>query len=426
MRLAAATLAWLLVLPALAGPTEAPPAASSGLAFGLSLKGDGAALASGPFALKVPGGRGPLRLELARLAVDGARLRGTARVRNESGLLLAGLVLDLESVSAVPKDGSSSRGSRLRLVEPVGFGDLLPGESSPFLPFEAGPVPLGEDLLLVTILGAVSGLAAEAPVVVEGATRPVALDSDRSDRLYVATAGVGRVLRLWPLGPGSPWEAARPGAPPVGVALRRRNGEIWVSTGGQLLEAFTPGRERPLRVDARGPAGVLRIDAKGTLRAASGNAVLVFDGGRPGPARPLGPSSARVVSFDADSKGFVHAVVAEGESRRLVVDGPGGPVPFRASKGPGAEALAAPLACRFDGEGALWVAAEAGEPEGAVLARFVDGDASRPALSRLALALLLGLAEEAAVPPIVDLAPGTDRRTWVLLGDGRVFGARPF
>ena len=425
LRAALAALA-LLAPPAAAGPAAAPTPAPPGLAFALTLKGDGSVLAAGPWSLKVPGGRGPLRLELARLSFAGARLRGTARVRNESGLLLAGLALDLESATSSRKDGAPGSAGLLRLSDPVSFGDLLPGESSPFLDFEAGPLPAGDDVLLVTLLGAVSGLAVEPPVVVEGAARAVALDSDRSDRLYVATAGVGRVLRLWPLGPGSPAEAARPSAPPAGVALRRRNGEVWVSTGARVLEAWPPGRKRPVPVDAHRPVSALRIDAKGTLRAATGNGVVTFDGAQPGPPRALGPEGARVVSFDTDPKGLVHAVVAVGAASRLVVDSPSGPAPFAAPKGAGLDVLLAPAACRFDGEGALWVAASAPEPEGAVLARFAAGDAPRPVLSRLALALLLGREEEDSVPPIVDLAPGTERRTWVLLDDGRVFAVRPF
>lgn len=416
-----------LALLAVRADGGTPPAAP-GLALALTLRGDGAVLASGPFSLNVPGGSGPLRIEFARLSASGATLRGSVRARNVSGLLLAGLVLDLESAGTAPKDGppGAGRSVPLRLREPVSFGDLLPGEETPPLAFEARPLPVGDDVLLVTLLGAVSGLAVSPPVRVEGAGRPVALDSDRSDRLYVATAGVGRVLRLWPLGAGDPAEAARPSAPPAGVALRRRNGELWVSTGGNVLEAWTPGRKRPVPVDAGGPAGTLRIDAKGTLRAATGNGVVTFDGAQPGPRRPLGPDGVRVVSFDTDPKGRVHAVVAEGGATRLVVDSPSGPSPFTAAKGAGLEVLGAPAACRFDGEGALWVAAPASEPERAVLARFDGGDAPRPALSRLALALLLGKEEGAAVPSIVDLAPGTERRTWVLLEDGRVFAARPF
>lgn len=425
VRLLAALLAALLASPAPAGSAAPPSPEARGLAFALTLKGDGAVLASGPFSLRVPGASGLLRLELARVAVAGARLRGTARLLNESGVLLAGLVLDLVSASASPREGAPRPAVPLRLDEPVFFGDLLPGEATPFLPFEAGPFPGGEDVLLVTLLGAVSGLAVEPAVLVEGAARPVALDSDRSDRLYVATAGAGRVLRLWPFGAGSPAEAARPASPPTGVALRRRNGELWVASGGNVLEVWSPGRKRPVPIDAGGPAAALRFDAKGRLHAASGRTVVAFDEARPGPPRPFGPPGSRILSFDLDPRGVAHAVVADGEASWLVVDSPSGAAPFLAARGAGSDALAAPFACRFDGEGALWVAAPAREPEGAVLARFGESDGPRPALSRLALALLLGKEENAAVPKIVDLAPGTARRIWVLLEDGRVFAARP-
>ena len=43
----------------------------------------------------------------------------------------------------------------------------------------------------------------------------------------------------------------------------------------------------------------------------------------------------------------------------------------------------------------------------------------------LGLALLLGKDEDAAVPAIVDLAPGPDGLLWVLLESGALFGVRP-
>lgn len=179
-------------------------------------------------------------------------------------------------------------------------------------------------------------------------------------------------------------------------------------------------------LDAGRPVTALRTDAKDVLRAASGNGVLAFDEAQPGPVRALGPEGSVVLSFDADARGVIYAALREGESRRVVAAGAGGPAPFGPSKGAGADALDAPVAVRFDGEGALWVAASARTPEGTVLARF--GADARPlaALTRLALALLLGKDEEAAVPAVADLAAGPDRRVFVLLEDGTLFALRPF
>ncbi|MFN7985954.1 MAG: hypothetical protein U0529_00675 [Thermoanaerobaculia bacterium] len=424
--LAAAAL-WGTAVSA-AGP--APPAVpGGGLAFALALKGNGTVLASGPFSLKVPGGKGPLRLELSHLAVDGSRLRGEARLKNDSGLLLGGVALDFASATPSGRDEpgkSVPAAAPLALKAPLAFGDLLPGESTPRLPFELAPLPLGEGVALVTLLGAVSGLAADPPEAVEGAARAVALDADRSGRLYVATAGVGRVLRHTPGSKATPGEAARPSSPPSGVALRRRNGDLFVATGDRFVEVWRPGRERPSMLDAGRPVTALRTDAKDVLRAASGNGVLAFDEAQPGPVRALGPEGSVVLSFDADARGVIYAALREGESRRVVAAGAGGPAPFGPSKGAGADALDAPVAVRFDGEGALWVAASARTPEGTVLARF--GADARPlaALTRLALALLLGKDEEAAVPAVADLAAGPDRRVFVLLEDGTLFALRPF
>ena len=165
VRFRAALAAFALVAARVDG-APAPAVVAPGLAFALTLRGDGSVLASGPFSLNVPGGSGPLRIELARLSASGATLRGSVRARNGSGLLVAGLVLDLESASAAPKEASAGAGRSvpLRLREPVVFGDLLPGEETPPLAFEAGPLPLGDDVLLVTLLGAVAGLAVAPPV----------------------------------------------------------------------------------------------------------------------------------------------------------------------------------------------------------------------------------------------------------------------
>jgi hypothetical protein len=171
---------------------------------------------------------------------------------------------------------------------------------------------------------------------------------------------------------------------------------------------------------------VLRIDPKNVLRAASGNSVLTFDEAKPGPARPLGPEGSEVLSFDTDARGVVHAVVARAGSRRLSVSAEAGPAPFTAGRGSGSDALDAPTACRFDGEGTLWVGAASRTPEGTVLARFLPDGTPLAALSRLALGLLLGKEEEAAVPAVVDLAPGPEGRLYTLLEDGSVFAVRPF
>ena len=425
--LAAVTVA--ATVPAAARAAAPPAVFAGGLAFALALKGNGAVLASGPFSLKVPGGTGSLRLELSRLAVDGARLRGEARLKNDSGLLLGGVALDFSSATPSGRNEPGKPApvsTPLALKAPLVFGDLLPGESTPRLPFELSPLPPGDGVTLVTLLGSVSGLAADPPETVEGAARAVALDADRSGRLYVATAGVGRVLRHTPGSKATPGEAARPSSPPEGVALRRRNGDLYVATGDRLVEVWRPGRARPSTLDAGRPVTSLRTDGKDVLRATSGNSVLAFDEAQPGPVRALGPDGSVVLSFDTDARGVLYAVVREGDARRLVADGPSGPGTFGPSKGAGADALDAPSVCRFDGEGALWVAASARTPEGTVVARF--GADARPlaALSRLALALLLGKDEDSAVPAVADLAPGPERRLFVLLEDGTLFALRPF
>ncbi|HRY42744.1 MAG TPA: hypothetical protein P5164_02255 [Thermoanaerobaculia bacterium] len=426
--LVAAPLAAAVGRPA--SPTTAPSeaAAPGGQAFALALGGSGSVLASGPYALRVPGAEGPLRLELARLAVDGARLRGEARLTNGSGSLLSGLELDFRTVTttvrAVP-GRAAPEPAPLSLSRPLSLGELLPGEATPFVPFEVAPLPLGEDVTVVVLLGAVTGLAASPPISVEGALRPVALDVDRSGRLYVATSGVGRVLRLTAASAASPGEAARPSAPPTGVALRRRDQALFVATGGPTVEVHRPGRARPATLDAGRPVTLLRVDASGVLRAASGNGVLAFDEAKAGPPAPLGPEGSAVLSFDADARGRVHAVVRNGETRQVVVAGTAGASPLAAGRGPGADALLSPRALRFAADGTTWVAAEATAPEGAALTRFSTDGTPLGTLPRLGLALLLGKDEDAAVPAIVDLAPGPDGLLWVLLESGALFGVRP-
>jgi hypothetical protein len=407
-------------------PETAPPA--NGLAFALALKGSGEVLASGPFLLRIPGGTGPLRLELARLTVNGARLSGEARLRNESGLLLSGLELDLRSATAtngaVPGRSAASP-VPLSLREPLALGELLPGEATPFVPFEVAPLPLGEEVALTTLLGAVSGLAVESPFAVDGALDPVALDSDRSGRLYVATGGVGRVLRLNPSPTSSPAEAARPSAPPTGLAVRKKDGALLVATGGSAIEVHRAGRSRPATLDAGRAVSSLRVDAKNVLRAVSGNGVLEFDEAKPGAPQALGPDGSAVLSFDAAPDGRLWAIVEDGAARRLVTSAPRGTTPLVAGRGAGADALDAPVVVRLGADGALWVAAEARSPEGAVVTRFRDDGTPLGTFPRLALALLLGKDEDAAVPAVVDLAPGTEGRLWVLFESGTLVALRP-
>lgn len=426
--LAAAPFAAAVGRPAPPRPAPSEAAAPGGQAFALALGGNGSVLASGPYALRVPGAEGPLRLELARLAVDGAQVRGEARLTNDSRSLLSGLELDFRTVTptvrAVP-GRTAPEPAPLSLSRPLSLGELLPGEATPFVPFEVAPLPLGEDVTVVVLLGAVTGLAASPPVSVEGALRPVALDADRSGRLYVATAGVGRILRLTASSAASPGEAARPSAPPTGVALRRRDQALFVATGGPTIEVHRSGRARPATLDAGRPVTLLRVDASGVLRAASGNGVLAFDEAKAGPPAPFGPDGAEVLSFDADARGRVRAVIRNGETRQVVVSGTAGASPLAAGRGLGADALLSPRALRFASDGTMWVAAEPTTPEGAALTRFSPDGTPLGTLPRLGLALLLGKDEDAAVPAIVDLAPGPDGLLWVLLESGALFGVRP-
>lgn len=426
--LAAAPFAAAVGRPAPPRPAPSEAAAPGGQAFALALGGNGSVLASGPYALRVPGAEGPLRLELARLAVDGAQLRGEARLTNDSRSLLSGLELDFRTVTptvrAVP-GRTAPEPAPLSLSRPLSLGELLPGEATPFVPFEVAPLPLGEDVTVVVLLGAVTGLAASPPIAVEGALRPVALDADRSGRLYVATAGVGRVLRLTASSAASPGEAARPSAPPTGVALRRRDQALFVATGGPTIEVHRSGRARPATLDAGRSVTLLRVDTSGVLRAASGNGVLAFDEAKAGPPAPFGPDGAGVLSFDADARGRVRAVIRNGETRQVVVSGTAGASPLAAGRGLGADALLSPRALRFASDGTMWVAAEPTTPEGAALTRFSPDGTPLGTLPRLGLALLLGKDEDAAVPAIVDLAPGPDGLLWVLLESGALFGVRP-
>lgn len=426
--LAAAPFAAAVGRPAPPRPAPSEAAAPGGQAFALALGGNGSVLASGPYALRVPGAEGPLRLELARLAVDGAQLRGEARLTNDSRSLLSGLELDFRTVTptvrAVP-GRTAPEPAPLSLSRPLSLGELLPGEATPFVPFEVAPLPLGEDVTVVVLLGAVTGLAASPPIAVEGALRPVALDADRSGRLYVATAGVGRVLRLTASSAASPGEAARPSAPPTGVALRRRDQALFVATGGPTIEVHRSGRARPATLDAGRSVTLLRVDTSGVLRAASGNGVLAFDEAKAGPPAPFGPDGAEVLSFDADARGRVRAVIRNGETRQVVVSGTAGASPLAAGRGLGADALLSPRALRFASDGTMWVAAEPTTPEGAALTRFSPDGTPLGTLPRLGLALLLGKDEDAAVPAIVDLAPGPDGLLWVLLESGALFGVRP-
>jgi hypothetical protein len=154
---------------ALAAPLALAAAApvEKGLAFALAFDAQGRAVAWGPFALRVPGGKGPLRVVFDSAALTGGLLDVPFRLKNESGLDLLGVRVDLasasESVRAAEGRPPASRELRVAPPPPLAWDEIRAGAETPAELFRGGPFAVSPDTEVLVVLGVVSGLAAEKP-----------------------------------------------------------------------------------------------------------------------------------------------------------------------------------------------------------------------------------------------------------------------
>lgn len=153
----------VIALLAAAQLIAAPARVERGLTFALSFDGKGRAVVSGPYVLKVPGAKGPLKVVFDSAALTGGMLDAPFRLRNDSGVDLLALRVDLASVSESFRGDGKPSGSRDQNVAPpppLFFDEIRSGAETPGELFRGGPVNFSEETEVVVVMGVVSGVAA--------------------------------------------------------------------------------------------------------------------------------------------------------------------------------------------------------------------------------------------------------------------------
>ena len=102
--------AFVLSVSGLAAAAPAP--VTRGLTFALSFDGKGRSVVSGPYVLKVPGARGALRVVFDSAALNGGMLDAPFRLKNESGVDLLAVRVDLVSATESVKPSGQPAFSR--------------------------------------------------------------------------------------------------------------------------------------------------------------------------------------------------------------------------------------------------------------------------------------------------------------------------
>lgn len=152
-----------LALLAASRAVSAPAPVSRGLTFALSFDARGRAVTRGPFALRVPGAKGPLKVVFDSVALSGGMLDAPIRLLNESGADLFAVRIDLAGVTeSVKPQGQPafSRDQNVAPPPPLAFDAIRSGAESPGDLFRGGPLSFSEDTEVVVVLGVVSGVAA--------------------------------------------------------------------------------------------------------------------------------------------------------------------------------------------------------------------------------------------------------------------------
>jgi hypothetical protein len=153
---------WGIALLAAARLVAAPQPVTRGLSFALSFDGKGRAVVWGPYTLKVPGSKGSLKVLFDSAALVGGMLDAPLRLRNESGVDLLAVRVDLAGVTeSVRAEGqpSVSRAQDVAPPPPLAFDAVRAGVETPGDLLRAGPVSLSADTEVVVVMGVVSGVA---------------------------------------------------------------------------------------------------------------------------------------------------------------------------------------------------------------------------------------------------------------------------
>ena len=155
----------VLALLGAAAAFAAPPAVTRGLSFALSFDAHGRPVTWGPFVLRVPGAKGPLKVVFDSVALTGGMLDAPIRLRNDSGVDLLAVRVDLAGVTeSVKPEGqpSVSRAQDVAPPPPLAFDAIRAGAETPGELFRGGPLSFSADTEVVVIMGAVSGVAVVA------------------------------------------------------------------------------------------------------------------------------------------------------------------------------------------------------------------------------------------------------------------------
>jgi hypothetical protein len=141
---------------------SSPAPVTRGLTFALSFDGKGRAVVWGPYVLKVPGTKGTLKVVFDSTALSGGLLDAPIRLRNDSGVDLLAVRVDLLSVTESVKPAGQatfSRGQDVAPAPPLAFDAIRSGAETPADLFRGGPLSFSADTEAVVVLGVVSGLA---------------------------------------------------------------------------------------------------------------------------------------------------------------------------------------------------------------------------------------------------------------------------
>ncbi len=148
-----------------AGAGAAPAPVTKGLTFALAFDREGRVITSGPFVLRVSGAKGSLKVTFDSVALTGGMLDAPIRLKNDSGIDLLAVRVDLASVTESVRSGGAPPLSRLEDVTPpppLSWDTIRSGAETPAELFRGGPLTFSPETEVVVVLGVVSGLAVEA------------------------------------------------------------------------------------------------------------------------------------------------------------------------------------------------------------------------------------------------------------------------
>jgi hypothetical protein len=223
-----------------------------GLTFALSFDGKGRSVVSGPYVLKVPGTKGSLKVSFDSAGLTGGMLDAPFRLKNESGVDLFAVRIDLAGVteSVRPAGGAPfTRAEEVTPPPPLAWDRIANGGETSADLFRGGPLSFSPETEVVVVLGVISGLAA-APsnpkVDVPAPPSKTAACPGNGNARGCRVDAEGNVWRIEPAEDGKPGGLSGRGRGGAVVrSLRFERGEkpvdLSLSPDGRLLVFFDDG-----------------------------------------------------------------------------------------------------------------------------------------------------------------------------------------